>query len=215
MFKVGIVGIDNTGKTSIVRSLGKLNGIEIVHLTTHQYNQMRVAHSLGTFFGRLARYGEKRKSKTFTGLAYLLHLIPYYLELKSKKKVSLLISDRDPILDTLCYSHYYLWEWLFKCIKRPLRFTLEKFFSYPDILVYLDVSPEISINRDSKRIQLHEKAETLARLRSMYHDELNRIKNGGTKIVLINTDNKSLDEVTLEIKTLLPSSLPAGAGAPR
>jgi len=204
MFKIGIVGIDNTGKTSIIRSIGKLKGIEVVHLTTHQHNNLRVAHSLGSLFGRWARYGEKKKSKTITGLAYFLHLIPYYLELKSKKKVPLLISDRDPILDTLCYAHYYLWDWFFKIIKRPLRFSLERFFSYPDILVYLDVSPEISIKRYPKRTQLHEKAETLTRLRSMYHDELKRIKNQGVKVVLINTDHKSLDEVTLEIKTLLP-----------
>ncbi len=204
MFKIGIIGIDNTGKTSIVESLGKEHGIEQAHLTTHHQNHSKATHALGRFLGRFARFGEKRHKKTLTGFAYFLHLIPYYMELKAKKTATTLISDRDPVLDTLTYAHYYLADWFYKWIKRPLRYILEKFFSYPNLLFYLDVSPEVSIKRYSKIIQLHERAETLNRLRDIYNEELSRIKKLGVKVIFINTDEKDLNQVIKEVKSYLP-----------
>lgn len=196
MLKIAIIGIDNSGKTSVVKLLEGIAGIETIYVTTHKHNRASTANKIGKHFNKWARFGERRGSKTFTGLAYLLHLLPYFIDLKSKKKIDILVSDRDPIIDSLCYAHFYLSDKVYKAIKGTLKWFLEKMFSYPDVVYYLDVSPENSASRYSKLTQLHEKIEVLTRIKSLYNEEFALLEQKGIPVKRIDTNKKSLVEVS-------------------
>ncbi len=76
MYKVSIVGIDNTGKSSVVNSLNSIEGVETIHLTTFQSNDSYIAELTGKIVHYLVKFGEKNKLRMLTGLSYLLHLVP-------------------------------------------------------------------------------------------------------------------------------------------
>ncbi len=163
MYKVSVVGIDNSGKTSVVRSLDQVEGISTIHVTAYQNNGSRFARVSGRIVNELAQFGETHNLKSVTGLAYFLHLVPYYFEERAKSSLQVLVSDRDPIVDTLCYSAFYLPDGFSKIVRHPLKFLLEHSFSYPDSFCYLEVSPEVSAKRNNKPLQLHDKAFELVK----------------------------------------------------
>ncbi len=85
MHKVSIVGIDNTGKSSVVNSLKRIEGAETIHLTTFQDNDSYIAKYTGNIVCYLVKFGERNKLRMLTGLSYLLHLVPYAFEQAKKK----------------------------------------------------------------------------------------------------------------------------------
>lgn len=200
MKKISIVGIDNTGKTSIVKSLENIEEIRTIHLTAYQDYKSRIAKISGGFSNSLIQFGEKNNSKLITGFAYFLHLFPYFFEEKLKTNSSLLISDRDPIIDTLCYSEFYLSENLSKIIKPVLKPALESLFYHPSSFIYLNISPEVSAKRNNKPLQLHDQIESLTHLKNLFDEEMFFMKKNGTPVIQINTDDKSLEEVTDETR---------------
>ena len=107
MFKITIVGLDNSGKTSVVRNLKQIEGLGKIHLTNYHSAQSETAKRLGRLSEKLAKFGEERDLRYLTGLAYLTYLVPYFLEEKAHKNSDVLVSDRCPILDTLVYYKFY------------------------------------------------------------------------------------------------------------
>ena len=200
MYKVSIVGIDISGKTSVVRSLDQVEGVSTIHVTTYQNNGSRIARVSGRFVSQFAQFGESHNLKPVTGLAYFLHLFPYYFEERAKSSQQVLVSDRDPIVDTLCYSDFYLPDGFSRIVRPPLKFLLEHSFSYPDSFCYLDVSPEVSAQRNNKPLQLHDKIKHLSRLKELFEAELLLAERRGIPIVRIETDTKPLEEVANEVK---------------
>jgi len=154
VYKVSVVGIDNTGKTSVVRSLDQVEGVGTIHLTNYQNTASRIARFSGRVVNQFAQFGESHNLKPVTGLAYLLYLFPYYFEERAKSSPQVLVSDRDPIVDTLCYSDVYLSDGFSRIVKPSLKFLLEHSFTYPNSFCYLDVSPEVSAQRNNKPLQL-------------------------------------------------------------
>jgi len=69
MYKLSIVGMDNTGKTSAVKSLDKMSGVATIHLTTCIRHSSKFARKAGPLVNRLAEYGEDHHSKFITGFA--------------------------------------------------------------------------------------------------------------------------------------------------
>ena len=67
-------------------------------------------------------------------------------------------------------------------------------FSYPQLVFYLEASPDVSASRNSDIIshQLHEKIEALEKIRVQYEVELSTVVENGIKLIRINTDSKSL-----------------------
>lgn len=200
MFRTSIVGIDNTGKTSIVKSFENDDCLKAIHLTTYEKSSSKVTRIVGNFVTNLALFGERNNLKTFTGFAYLLHLIPYFIEQRHKKSCPLLLSDRDPIVDTLVYSKIYLPKFFFEFTRKPLQFTLEHVFHYPDLLIFLEVSPAVSFKRSKKGSQLHQKVEVLEQLKRIFDEEIMRIEKKRIKVVRINTEENSIKEVVNKIK---------------
>ena len=200
MYKASVVGIDNTGKTSVVKTLNGFDGIETIHCTNFENNSSRLARSLGRLVNRLAEYGEKHEIKPLVGFAYLSHLAPYFLEQRSKNSSKVLVSDRDPIIDTLCYSEIYLPGNCSNLVKPPLRLILEGIFDYPDLFFHLEASPEIAMGRYKERNQLHERFDLLDKLRNLFDSEIYRVGKLGIDVVKIDTDNECLEEVTDKVK---------------
>ncbi len=199
MHKVSIVGIDNTGKSSIVNSLNNIKGVKTIHLTTFQNNDSYIAKHTGNIVSNLARLGEKNELRMLTGLAYLLHLVPYAFELATKKNCRVLVSDRDPIIDPLCYVHSYLPGIALKVIKPVMEKSLKAFFSLPDSFIYLTSTPEHSANRDKEKSQLHGKVEKISRINKILNREMLLRESKLILIKRIDTNEKSLEEVTTEV----------------
>ena len=203
MRKVSVIGIDCTGKTSVVRSLGKAYNAPIIHLTKYKNSLSRVAKLSSGLVNGLARFGERRDLKLATGAAYFAHLFPYKFEEMANVNSDLLISDRDPIIDTLCYSDFYLPSSISKTTAPLLKFFLEQSFNYPTSFIYLDISPEKSMERNHGENQLHEKVDALSRLKDLFDEQMFFLNKKGIPINRIDTTSKSLDEVIGEAKFLL------------
>ncbi len=196
---MSVVGIDNSGKTSVVRSLGNVDGISTINVTAHQNNHSPIARVSGRVVNEFAQFGETHNLKSITGFAYLLHLLPYYFEEYSRNSSQVLVSDRDPIVDTLCYSDFYLPKSISGIVRPSLKFMLEQSFSYPSSFCYLDVSPEASAQRNNKPTQLHDNIQDLKRLKELFEEEMFLAERRGIKIVRIKTDIKPLEEVAAEV----------------
>jgi thymidylate kinase len=202
MYKVSIVGIDNTGKTSIVSSLAGMDGIDTIHLTAYQNHGSRIARVSGRAANGLAVFGERNQLKHLTGFAYLLHLFPYYFEERNKTS-SILVSDRDPIIDTLCYSDFYLPDVFSGIARSPLKLVLEHVFNYPSSFLYLEASPEVSARRNTKPGQLHDEITSLNRLKQLFDEEIFRVEREGTPVFRIDTDIKPLEEIAGKVRQYL------------
>lgn len=203
MYKVSVVGIDNTCKTSIVRSLVDSGRVDTIHLTAYSNHTSRIAGFSWDAVNGLALWGERERLKSITGFAYLLHLFPYLFEKRARRSSHILVSDRDPVIDTLCYSDFYLPDGFSEIVRPPLKFTLEHVFGYPDSLIYLEASPEVSASRNKKPVQLHDPVASLYRIREIFDEEIFRVKREGIPVFNINTDIKPIEEVTAEVKHYL------------
>jgi len=199
MHKVSIVGIDNTGKSSIVNSLNSIEGVETIHLTTFQNSDSYIAKHTGNLVYYLAKFGERSELRMLTGLSYLFHLVPYAFEQATKNNCRVLVSDRDPIIDPLCYVHSYLPGIAGKAIKPVLKKSLKTFFRLPDSFIYLTSTPELSADRDTEKSQLHGKVRKIRRINKILNQEMLLIENEGIPVKRIDTNEKSLEEVTIEV----------------
>lgn len=214
MRKISIVGIDNSGKTTITRSFEGSDAIATIHLTSVLGGSTWISAVRRLVTG-LAALGERHHLKTLTGFAYLLHLIPYAHAERVLRQAEkrLLLSDRDPILDTLCYANVYLPKWIQPALFPHLRALLMRFFSFPDAYLYVDIAPSISITRMSASPQIHESTAHLSLLKTLFEYHLKAIERAGVRIFRIGADGKSFDAVAREAREVVmhycgtPSSL--------
>lgn len=215
MRKISIVGIDNCGKTAITRSFEGGDDIATIHLTSVQGESTRI-RTLRRLVAALATFGERHRFKTLTGFAYLLHLIPYAYAERALRQTEkrLLLSDRDPILDTLCYADVYIPKWIQTILFPHLRSLLTHFFPFPDAYLYVDITPSISATRMSASPQLHESTTHLSRLKFLFERHLGSVERNGVRVFRIVAEGKPLDAVAREVRDVVmqycgtPSSCP-------
>lgn len=200
MHKLSVVGIDNSGKTSVVKSLNGITGISTIYLTNYQNNSSRIARISGGVVNKFAQFSSSHNLKSAAGLAYFLHLFPYYIEERTKSSSKVLVSDRDPIIDTLCYSEVYTPNGFSRTMKSSLRFMLEHSFNYPNSFCYLEALPETSARRNNKPSQLHDEIEHLSRLKELFEEEMFLAEKKGKKVFRINTEVKTIREVIDEVR---------------
>jgi len=122
-----------------------------------------------------------------------------YVEERARSSSTVLVSDRDPIVDTLCYSNLYLPDGFSRIARPSLKFLLEYLFSYSNSFYYLDVSPEVSAKRNNKPLQLHDTIKYLNRLKELFEEEIFSAERRGIPVVRIKTDDKPLEEVASEV----------------
>lgn len=204
MYKISVAGIDNSGKTSVVRSLENTDGIGAIY-TFGEYvgSKSRLARFFGSLVDRLTQFDQENGHKTISGFAWVGHFIPYYFAERANRHKDIVARDRDPVVDALCYSESYLLWGTSRILRRPLKLTLKTFFGYPNLLIYLETSPEVAVQRSVKKKQLHEDSDNLTRVRDLYDQEIFRLEREGIDVVRINTDTKSLEEVIEEVRHTL------------
>lgn len=216
MFKASVIGIDNTGKTSLVKSFQDLADVETIYLTDYRDGASRFARKSGWIVKRLAHFGEYERSRAIAGMAYLLHLWPYKFEERKKRKRRLpfLVSDRDPIVDTLVYSRFYLPAGVAEILTMKIKSSLESVFSYPDVYLYLHAFPETAARRYKRKPQLHERIRALSVLRDLYEEQIASLRKAGVPVHRINTEGRTLEAVSSEVKRyLLNGCRRGGTGA--
>lgn len=192
MYKISVIGIDKSGKTSTVNRLKK-ESIPTIYLTSNAHYDSRLAKGLSNVSDLLKNIGEKNDLKALTGFAYMFKLLPYKLEENAKKSYPLLVSDRDPIIDVYCYSKIYLDR--SKKLRPFIRNFLETQFQKPDKIIYLQTSPEVALDRMGKYRQLHETKKSLTLLSRLYDKKIMEMQKKGTSVKTINTDNFPLEAV--------------------
>lgn len=211
MYKASVVGIDGSGKGSVVRSLEEIDGVGTIHtFSDYSRGDSGLARVSGRLAARLAQFGEQHEAHKLTGGAYLLHLVPYFFEKRAKRPHQLLVNDRDPTVDPLINSDEYLSENSSRRVKKILRPSLKLFYGYPELFIYLEVNPKVAIERierqgRNRQRQLHETLESLTNLKNLYDREMSRLEDEeGIAVVKIDTNPpKLLDEVIEEVKGTL------------
>lgn len=209
MYKVSVVGIDNSGKTTLVRSLSTKDRVQAIHYSSYRDASSRFARVSGKFCNMLTDFSERHGLRTLAGVTYSLHLIPYFAEENRKKQCALLVSDRDPILDVMCYSGFYLGSPLCSVVKEPLRHFLKNVFPYPEMYIHLEVSPEISLARahDANKVQLHDTRDTLAQIRNLLDYELFEMERQGIEVLRLDAGSKPPESIEEEVRYVLRGKL--------
>lgn len=202
MYKVSVVGIDNTGKSSVVNYVKDMDNVNTFHLTSANNNGSYFAHTIRKPLKKLVNLGEHHNLRGFTGAAYLLHLIPYAIETKTKT-APILVSDRDPLIDTLTHAQIYLPRRWGYSVQTPLRKSLEYLFGLPNEIIYLNVSPEVSVQRNGQIVQIHEKVKSLHKLQDAIEIELDRLSHLDINIHSIDTETNCMDEVKHQVFSTL------------
>jgi len=218
MYRVSIEGIDYSGKTSVVKRLEDIDGVKPIHLASN-YNSSDsiVARISGKLVHGFSQFTEYHKREILTGFAYLLHLIPHYFDERVINSNNIIVTDRHPIIDTLVHSEIYLYRsnskeirsishsfWQHIFTRSRVQSSLEHFFDYPNLVVYLEISPEAAIKRSeeqSQRKQRQLQDDSLTMSRDLLEQEISRVENEkGVEIVRINNNPpKTLEEVTEEV----------------
>lgn len=202
MYKVSVVGIDNTGKTSVVNHVRGMDDVSTIHLTSCENNDSSLGKKIGKSLSSVVEFSESRDLRIITGATYFLHLIPYAMEQRIKSS-PVLVSDRDPMIDTLSHAEIYLPNGIPNSVRHPLRASLEYIFGRPNAVIYLDVSPEVSVQRNGLVVQIHEKVESLTRLKDSIGCELDRLSDLNVDIHTIDTESNSLNDVKGLVKSTL------------
>ncbi|AZP36404.1 Thymidylate kinase [Candidatus Annandia adelgestsuga] len=194
-----VEGLDGSGKTTICNYIKKIFEIfNIKIIITREPG--------GTPLNEKIRHIIKKKNKNeiISDKAELLMFYALraqsleYVIKPSLKKGLCVISDRHD-LSTYAYQGYNIKNK--KIIKKISSYVLDKV--KPDITLFLDIDPKISINRIIKRGKLDriekKSLKFFTKVRKRY---LKIIKKDKKKIKIINT-NKSIHKVKKEIKILL------------
>ena len=208
MIEVSVVGADGAGKSSLVNAIASLQieNFRVIHLTSCKNAPKGFIGNFGKMLNQWTQFAEKRRWKLLTGLGYFLYLIPYFfLEKKLKKEARVLISDRDPTLDTLCHMKFYLPACLYSALGRPIAALLRGVFKRPNAFWHLQASLETIRNRDKGPLQIHElDDENSLFIANFLGTELAKFKTRGVEVYEIQTDGKSIDEVLKEFLSLAP-----------
>ncbi|ABR55931.1 dTMP kinase [Methanococcus aeolicus Nankai-3] len=177
-------GIDGSGKTTQAKLLADyLNGIYTCEPTNGE-------------IGQLIRkvLGGKNCEKESLALLFAGDRVEHIKEIEHKLIENMVICDRY-VYSSMVYQSI-------QGIDIDFIASINRFAKIPDVLIYLDVSIEESLkrmgDRDSKEI--FENKEILQKVNKKYMNIINeRLFEPKNGYILINTDNKTVEEVHKEI----------------
>jgi cytidylate kinase len=221
--KIAFAGIDGSGKTTCMDLL--------ISKLQSRYNLTKVGDPCifckdgekkvvrNTYYRVKGRVRPISKKYGFYNLFLIWSfickfLVAKYLELF--KKNDLIMYESDILLHAAVYITYHFP--FSKIISSNLRFKIvsmllgtksKKNFS----IFYMDTEPEVAMERIHKRaetgvdIHAHENTRDLKKLKKEFDDILEVASEKGFEIFRINTNGKSLDEVAIEVQTILEKKL--------
>jgi dTMP kinase len=174
-----IEGLDGSGKTThahrLVRNLQK-RGFEAVYTTEPSRGE------LGTFIRGTILEGKKRVPRVVEALLFAVDRVEHFeKDVKpALKEGKVVVSDRC-VYSSLAYQGAagLDLEW----IEEINRFALPA-----DLALYIDVPPEVVVNRIRRKKSVMERLETQRRVQQVY---MRFVDNG--KLVLLDGDRKKID----------------------
>ena len=181
-------GIDGSGKTSITQKLKEFLERENkkVYIRAEPFDRKFIEET----FEKVKKIKNETLKNVVITLAFAYDRA--FLEDEFKEKKGVIIGDRS-FISSLAYQGLDL----------PLDyvFNVNKFFELPDCVFYLDVNPEIALERIEKRGEkrsYYEKIEYLNKIRENYKRVLDYLKKKGVKVFYIDA-NKEFSEVFKEV----------------
>jgi|GEM_PF-6050305 len=191
-FRIAIVGIDGSGKSTIykqvVKKYKKEYGKKIGNMKLLSYsNSNKLAQKTGKVLERIGKIPSKKTAfEDIKNTGYYL-TFPFFKIMKEKGK-KIVIFDRYPRIDLELFKEIY------KNKKRTkIFYPLLKTFSgtaYPNIVVVTRRKPEEAIKEILKREKRdkHENLEDLKKMDKALDDEINKLKKRGIKVIEVDID---------------------------
>lgn len=191
-FRVAIVGIDGSGKSTIykqvVKKYKKEYGKKIGNMELSGYsNSNKLAQKTGKVLDTIGKIPSKKTAfEDIRNTGYYL-TFPFFKIMKEKGK-KIVIFDRYPRIDLELFKEIY------KNKKRTkIFYPLFKTFSgtaYPNIVVVTRRKPEEAIKEILKRKKRdkHENLEDLKKMDKALDTEINKLKKRGIKVIEVDID---------------------------
>lgn len=218
---ISITGIDGCGKSSTIAwvvnnlaqdytiaKIGKPSYIQWINSTKED-----LSYNRSNIIGDISIYAQKTQLRPIVALTNILYVINQNQLIKNtivNYHPDMIIYDRDRIVDSLVYWSYYIPPTKHISLKlRTKAIELISWAKLPDLLVYMDIEPDLSIQRISLRSQeaeenmsIHENLHNLIELKKYYEDILSYLYWHTTvQIYTMKVDTMQLNDVIDTITT--------------
>ncbi len=191
--RVAIIGVDSSGKTTLLRELEK----RLKHDKSYGFYQTSGYAKHGRFFKFLGRFFNKLSYNKKTTPRFVSHAgytvtMPFARMVKEKDK-RVVFFDRYAPLEINAFKEAY---------KLKKKKKLLPFFRFltgtkdPDVVVLMRINPEKAMERIEKRggKQFHESKEVLKKMQEAYEEEIKRLKEKGIKVIEIDSSKMTPEE---------------------
>ena len=228
MEKISVVGLDGSGKSSALEILVKqhLKGkeVRVVDPSAALYasevwktGHVPIGRRVAAFVDRTTLLGDKLDSRLFQGAIYGAIMgvgsHPFYWLMAAKYHPDLLIRERDVAIDGAVYSQFYFpfAARVLTASQRLWLITEVLQHSLPRKVIYLDVEPEVALDRILKSLEEkawtgrknmphpHENLDGLRLLRGAYHDVLEAAEDRGIEVVRLDATSSAPEQVASAI----------------
>ncbi|TMI68976.1 MAG: dTMP kinase [Bacteroidetes bacterium] len=200
---IALEGIDGSGKSTQVKLLSdklKKEGFKIY--TTFEPTDSPI----GSVIKNIFRHRIEADHRTIAGL-YVADRLDHLLNktngiLKKMEEGYTVVTDRYYFSSYAYQGTHMSMDWVIQAN------SLSAELLRPDLTIFIDVQPEVSMQRLSEgrdMIQLYESLENLHNVRSKYMEAFDRLKN--EEIVFITDGNRPVDAIANDVWTKVYSLL--------
>jgi thymidylate kinase len=224
-YKLFFSGIDGAGKTACVDllTIRLASKYRVVRTGSRDFYLYFKGRKCLVAKRRLFKKSELLRARLghhFYGAFLILNFLYKTITVTKVKlftKPDLMIYEVDAVLHPAAYITYHLP--FTRYLSRRLRLAIVGFFSASkkaSMRIYLDVDPEIAMERISKRGSdggSHENLRDLTQIRSELDSLVNLAVNSGFNIMRINTNFKAVEDVAREIELMVDRKLTSSAAA--
>lgn len=200
---IAIEGIDGSGKTSLGERLEDLfPTYKVGYIKIPRYTYQKLSSLIGRGFYKIMTKMEEGNNKTLVSFFLKLMVSFYNLARMEENSSSILLVERHPLIDSYAYSSIYSPNF-----HRVICCFLERIMRIkkPDVIIFLYCDPYIALKRIINRIKvgnsmksiphLHERLKSLDLLQKKLWEKIRCLSENGAEIILVDTSNRSKEEV--------------------
>ena len=238
MYKVTFSGIDGVGKSTSIDAISNTlveSGMVLIHpyrpaFTQSSTGRVYFAQRINGVTDWCHNWADTHRKRTLVGLINSIYSrVATCMESCAISKYSpdIILTGRDPVLDPVVYSSFYFPSSRHLSIAQKVRMVRAvNQARMADLLLYMDIDPEIAHNRILKRIEnekregakdrekwthMHENPRDLGLLREKFDQTLSFLEdNLPIKIARVNAAQPH-QKVIDEMLTIIQESLPSGS----
>ncbi|MBU4348158.1 AAA family ATPase [Patescibacteria group bacterium] len=183
--QIAVVGIDGSGKTTLIRQSVRLLGnhnFKVGYIDLPYFSDVPGFKSVSRIITKILRWAEADKHKTVVVLIAILSAILYILAQRKMRKNDFLFVEHHPLIDISAYAELYAGY-----IGLFLANSVMCFWSKPNVIVMISVPAEICYERILKRgkgPQIHETVSQLRYLESLLSASVKRALKSEDKCLL-------------------------------